>query len=120
MPYTAAVEENTKLRTPWRRAGGQQPACLAGVVAIVFERITDRLRDDGVGGKVDHRVCLVFLQHASHQLSVTHLTHDQRSVTHSLPEPVDRLSMTTTDSPRSQQLLYRVAADIPRAASDQN
>ncbi len=59
-------------------------------------------------------------QHAAHQRGVADVAYDQRHVAHGLPEPGGQVVDDDDRLAALAQLLYRVAADIARAASDQN
>ena len=80
----------------------QQAAGRAGVVAVVLQRIRDRLRHDRVRREVHDRVDAVLAQHAADQLAIAGVADDQRRRAATAErKPVDRLSSTTTFSLRS-------------------
>ena len=121
MPYTAAVEENTKFRTPCRWQVASSAARLAGVVAVVLQRVADRLRHDGVRSEMDHGLACRFRSSSpAHERSIAHVAFEQRHVGHRLAKAGGEVVEDHHRLAALAQLLYRVAADVARTASDQN
>jgi hypothetical protein len=72
------------------------------VVAVVAERIADRVGHDDRGGEMDDGVDLVFCNQRRYLRLVAAVTDDERPALRYRPiEPVARLSSTTTRSPAS-------------------
>src|ERR1039458_6184025 len=98
----------------------KQAAGRAGVIAVVFERITYRFRYDGVGGEMHDGVYVVFAQHALEQLPVTDLADDQRCIAYGLSETgieiVERHDALAT----CLQLQQHVTANVACAPCDQD
>ena len=101
-------------------AAGQQIAGVAGVVAIVFERVADRFRDHGVGGEVHDGVDAVVGQHPGHQGLVPRIAHHQFGALHRLPEAGGEVVQHHHLLACVHQLPHDVAADVAGAAADQN
>lgn len=66
------------------RTGRQQVARIAGVVAVVLERIAHRFGHNGVSRKVQHGIDAVMLQHRGHQRGIAHIAHHQLGTLHGL------------------------------------
>ena len=102
------------------RAGLQEVARRAGVVAVVFEGIADGFGDDGMRGEVQHGVDAVFTQQAADELAVADLADDQRGIERRLAEA--RGQVVEHDDPLAAfaQLQDHVAADVAGAAGDED
>src|SRR5437899_489784 len=59
----------------------------AGVVAVVLERIAHRLRHDGAGGEMHHRVDAMRVERGAHGVAVADVADHERHIEHRLPEP---------------------------------
>ena len=68
------------------RRGLEQRTRRAGVVAVVLERIRDRLRHDGVRGEVDDGVDAVLGEQLVDELAIADVADDERHVAHGLAE----------------------------------
>ena len=64
--------------------GFEQRARRAGVVAVVLERVRDRLGDDRVRGEVDDGVDAVLGEQLVDELAIADIADDQRHVAHRL------------------------------------
>lgn len=101
-------------------AGFQQVAGGAGVVAVVLERVGDRLRHDGVGGEVHHRVDVVGLQGLGHQVPVGHVALHEGAMQHRLPKAGGEVVQHHHPLAGLRQHERHVAANITGAAGDQD
>jgi hypothetical protein len=63
-----------------RDANFEQVARAAGVVAIVFERVGDRFRHNGMSGEMHHRLDVVFLEYSPHQRTIADIADHQRRI----------------------------------------
>ena len=72
--------------TPARSAVLEQRAARAGIVAVVLQRIGDRLRDDGVCGEVHDGVDLEAREQLLEALRVARVADDELAVEHRLAE----------------------------------
>ncbi len=77
MPYTAAVEENTKFLTWFSMQACSRLRVAAGIVAVVLERLRHGLRHHGVRGEMHHRVDLVFRQQPRNQSEIADIADDE-------------------------------------------
>ena len=101
-------------------ATAQQVARAGGVVAIVFERVCDRLGHDRVGGEMHDGVHRVLLQQAADQLAIAGIADDQVAMD-------DRIGKTGAEVIEHHhvvtgfaELADHMAADITGAAGDEN
>jgi hypothetical protein len=79
-----------------------QRARVNRVVAVIAERIANRIRHDDRGGEMDNGVDPVLRDQRSHARLVTDVADDERrALRYAQSKPLARLSSTTTRSPAS-------------------
>ena len=90
---------------------------MVGVVAVVAERVSDRLWHDGASRKVHHRVEAVLGEQLIEQIRVTGVADDQFSRRHRLRKPGGKVVQSDDSLTRCAELTNHVAADVTGAAS---
>ena len=98
----------------------EQAAGGAGVVAVVLERVRDRLRHDGVRGEVHYRLDAVLRQHAIDQRAISGIAHHQRRVQHGAAISGAEIIEHDHALVALGELAHDVAANIAGAPGDEH
>ena len=106
-----------ELRDAVGGAGREQRACTGGVVAVIFERVAHGLRDAERSGEMQHGVHVVLAQHAADERGVSDIAQHERGIEHGLAEAGTEV---VEHHHALAQLQHRVAADVARAAGDED
>ncbi len=101
-------------------AAFEQAARLRRIVAVVAQRVGDRLRHDRSRGEMHDRADGVFGEHALDQCLVADLPDHQRGVEHGLAKAGAEVVEHDDAFARLAQLAHDVAADVAGAAGDQD
>ena len=97
----------------------EQVAGVAGVVAVVLQRIGDRLGHDGVGREVHDGVHIVLGEQTADQFPIARVAHHQGPVGDRLAEALDQVVEHDDPLAALPKLFHHVAADVAGAAGDQ-
>ncbi len=101
--------------------GLQQHERRGEVVAVVFERVSDRLAHISKGGEVQHSLGLVLRKHTLHQTGVRHVALDERHARRGqrLAVAEDEVVEHHHALAAFMQARHCVRADVARAARHQ-
>ena len=109
-----------ELRDAVGGTGREQRARAGGVVAVIFEWVADGLRDAERSGEMQHGVDVVLAQHPRDERGVGDIAQHEGRIEHGLAEAGAEVVEHHHALAALAQLQHRVAADVARAAGDED
>src|SRR5690606_29386564 len=105
---------------PGLLAALQQIPGRAGVVAVVLERIRDRLRHDRVRREMHDRLDAVLAKHVGYELAISRIAHDERCSQDRRAKAGGQVIEDDDGFVALAKLANDVTTDVASAACDEN